>query len=137
MKKKRKKKDSRRERLLGRRLPPLPPSTSVLLTFCVEVLGRDVDDSSAAKRFSFSLSSVNRMPTTCTFNLALLHESSPVRVDILAHSCCDLEVHVEELQQLGLGRWGRGRESHPPFRRRSPFLQVSPLIPHRQGFRAH
>lgn len=52
-----------------------------------------------------------------TRSVDMLHESSCVDVDILAHSCCDLEVHVE-LRSL-------------------PFLQVSPLILHRQGFRAH
>lgn len=53
-----------------------------------------------------------------TPSVAMLHESSRrVCLDLLAHSCCDLEVHVE-LRSL-------------------PFLQVSSLILHRQGFRAH
>lgn len=67
----------------------------------------------------------------CTRDLDLPHESSTLCFDILAHSCCDVEVHVEELQA--------------PFPRLSTraaqylgsFLQVSPLIPHRQGFRPH
>jgi len=159
MKKKRKKKGGRRERLLGLCLfsppPPLSLSTSissVLLSLCVEVLGcnENNNNSTQAKRFSFPLSSLNcTPPTTCTYDLAVLHESSPpVCVDtLLAHSCCGLEVHEEELQRLGSGRWrGRGPgllRAPPPVRRHGHphphgrFLQVSPLIPHRQGFRAH
>lgn len=69
----------------------------------------------------------------CTHDLELLHESSFLCLDILAHSCCDLEVHVEELNTLCLRL-----STHAPCAQYSgPFLQVSPLIPHRQGFRAH
>lgn len=66
----------------------------------------------------------------CTCDLDLLHESSFLCFDILAHSCCDLEVHVEELNTL------RSRLS-TCAQYNGPFLQVSPLIPHRQGFRPH
>lgn len=62
----------------------------------------------------------------CTYNLALLHESSFLCLDILAHSCCDLEVHVEDLNTLCL-----------LLASLASLLQVSPLIPHRQGFRSH
>lgn len=60
-----------------------------------------------------------------------LHESSSLCFAILAHSCCDLEVHVEELCRLCF------RPSTSATRSKGPFLQVSPLILHRQGFRAH
>ncbi len=66
----------------------------------------------------------------CTCDLVLLHESSFLCFDILAHSCCDLEVHVEELNTLCL-RLSTCTQYN------GPFLQVSPLIPHRQGFRPH
>lgn len=69
----------------------------------------------------------------CTYDLDLLHESSFLCLDILAHSCCDLEVHVEELNTLCL----RLSTCAPCAQYIGPFLQVSPLIPHRQGFRAH
>uniref|UniRef100_A0AAZ3PG13 adenosylmethionine decarboxylase n=2 Tax=Oncorhynchus TaxID=8016 RepID=A0AAZ3PG13_ONCTS len=62
----------------------------------------------------------------CTYNLDLLHESSLLCLDILAHSCCDLEVHVEDLNTLCL-----------LLASLASLLQVSPLIPHRQGFRSH
>lgn len=62
----------------------------------------------------------------CTYNLDLLHESSFLCLDILAHSCCDLEVHVEDLNTLCL-----------LLASLASLLQVSPLIPHRQGFRSH
>uniref|UniRef100_A0AAY5K248 adenosylmethionine decarboxylase n=1 Tax=Esox lucius TaxID=8010 RepID=A0AAY5K248_ESOLU len=76
--------------------------------------------------------SLNRMHC-CTYNLDLLHESSFLCLDILAHSCCDLEVHVEELNKL----CSRLFSLAPYAQCRGPFLQVSSLIPHRQGFRAH
>lgn len=66
----------------------------------------------------------------CTCDLDLLHESSFLCFDILAHSCCDLEVHVEELNTLCLRLSTCAQYD-------GPFLQVSPLIPHRQGFRPH
>jgi len=66
----------------------------------------------------------------CTCDLDLLHESSFLCFDILAHSCCDLEVHVEELNTLCLGPSTCALSNRP-------FLKVSPLIPHRQGFRPH
>lgn len=66
----------------------------------------------------------------CTCDLDLLHGSSFLCFDILAHSCCDLEVHVEELDTLGLRL-----STYAQYV--GPFLQVSPLIPHRQGFRPH
>lgn len=67
------------------------------------------------------------------YDLDILHESSFLCLDILAHSCCDLEVHVEELNTLRLRIFAPAPRAH----RCGPFLQVSPLIPHRQGFRAH
>lgn len=66
----------------------------------------------------------------CSCDLDLLHESSFLCFDILAHSCCDLEVHVEELNTLCL-------RLSTCTQYKGPFLQVSPLIPHRQGFRPH
>lgn len=66
----------------------------------------------------------------CICDLDLLHESSFLCFDILAHSCCDLEVHVEELNTLCLRLSICAQYD-------GPFLQVSPLIPHRQGFRPH
>lgn len=69
----------------------------------------------------------------CTHDLELLHESSFLCLDILAHSCCDLEVHVEELNTLCL----RLPTCAPRAQCAGSFLQVSPHIPHRQGFRAH
>lgn len=66
----------------------------------------------------------------CTCDLDLLHDGSFLCFDILAHSCCDLEVHVEELNTLCL-RLSTSTQYN------GPFLQVSPLIPHRQGFRPH
>lgn len=68
---------------------------------------------------------------SCTYDVDIVHESSSrVSVDILAHSCCDLEVHVEFLnvRHVTLSRY-----MHYSL----PFLQVSPRIPHRQGFRPH
>lgn len=67
----------------------------------------------------------------CTRDLDLPHESSTLCFDILAHSCCDVEVHVEELQAQFPWLSTCGAQYH------GPFLQVSPLIPHRQGFRPH
>lgn len=64
-------------------------------------------------------------------NLDILHEISSLCFAILAHSCCDLEVHVEELNRLCF------RPSTSATQSNGPFLQVSPLILHRQGFRAH
>lgn len=66
-----------------------------------------------------------------TCNLDILHESSSLCFAILAHSCCDLEVHVEELIRLSF------RPSTYATQYNGPFLQVSPLILHRQGFRPH
>jgi len=65
-----------------------------------------------------------------TCDLDLLHESSFLCLGNLAHSCCDLEVHVEELNTLCL-------TLSTCAQYKGPFLQVSPLIPHRQGFRPH
>lgn len=67
----------------------------------------------------------------CTCDLDLPHESSTLCFDILAHSCCDVEVHVEELQAPFPRLSTRAAQYH------GPYLQVSPLIPHRQGFRPH
>lgn len=63
--------------------------------------------------------------------LDILHERSSLCFAILAHSCCDLEVHVEELNRLCF------RPSTSATQSNGPFLQVSPLVLHRQGFRAH
>lgn len=79
----------------------------------------------ASPRLTSSLSCLH-----CTCDLDLLHESSFLCFDILAHSCCDIEVHVEELNTLRLRLSTRAQYN-------GPFLQVSPLIPHRQGFRPH
>uniref|UniRef100_G3NTR1 adenosylmethionine decarboxylase n=1 Tax=Gasterosteus aculeatus aculeatus TaxID=481459 RepID=G3NTR1_GASAC len=64
----------------------------------------------------------------CSRDLDLLHESSSSRGDILALSWCDLEANAEKLNV---------RRSRPPAERDCPLLQVSSLIPHRQGFRPH
>lgn len=76
---------------------------------------------------SFSFSCLH----CATCNLNILHESSSLCFAILAHSCCDLEVHVEEVNRLCL------RPSTSATQYNGPFLQVSPLILNRQGFRAH
>ncbi|KAL1254714.1 hypothetical protein QQF64_016943 [Cirrhinus molitorella] len=73
---------------------------------------------------------------SCTNGVDIVHESSScVSVDILAHSCCDLEVHVEFLNVVVVCV----RHVTPSQYMQSslPFLQVSPRIPHRQGFRPH
>lgn len=82
-------------------------------------------NAAASPRLTSSLSCLH-----CTCDLDLLHESSFLCFDILAHSCCDIEVHVEELNTLRLRLSTRAQYD-------GPFLQVSPLIPHRQGFRPH
>lgn len=72
---------------------------------------------------------------SCTYDVDIVHESSArVPVDILAHSCCDLEVHVEFLNLVVCVR----HVTPSQYMQCSlPFLQVSPRIPHRQGFRPH
>ncbi|MED6258710.1 hypothetical protein ATANTOWER_011278 [Ataeniobius toweri] len=111
MKKRRKKKGS----LSGLH----PCATSSSLPIC-----------SASARHALSLPSSLSCLHCCNCDLSLLHESSSLCLDILAHSCCDPEVHVEELNthcsRLSICTQYTG-----------PFLQVSPLIPHRQGFRPH
>lgn len=132
----------RRKKKVGRRLgfhshgqlhPPveslsssLSSSTSLHLLCC----HRRSELCSAGGVASPSLTSSLSCLHCCTRDLDLPHESSVLCVDILAHSCCDLEVHVEELNML------RSRQS-THAQRNGPFLQVSPLIPHRQGFRPH
>lgn len=70
---------------------------------------------------------------SCTYDVDIVHESSShVSVDILAHSCCDLEVHVEFLVVCV-----RHVTPSQYMQRSLPFLQASPRIPHRQGFRPH
>lgn len=83
-----------------------------------------VSDGAAAPTLTSSLSCLH----CCTRDLDPLHESSLLCYDILAHSCCDLEVHVEVLNTLCF-RLSTCAQYN------GPFLQVSPLIPHRQGFR--
>lgn len=118
MKKRRKKK--------GGSSGPLLPCSRLLTP--VESLSSSSSSSSLFFRPGFA-SSLNCLHC-CTRYLDLLHESSSPRFDILAHLCRDFEAHVEELNTLRL---------RPPacFQRGRPFLQVSPLILHRQGFRPH
>lgn len=102
---------------------PLPPNRRCRR---LEFPGVDVAAAAAAPRLNSSLSCLH----CCSCDLDLLHESSFLCFDILAHSCCDLEVHVEELNTLCSTLSTCAQYD-------GPFLQVSPLIPHRQGFRPH
>lgn len=143
MKKRRKKKGGRRgPPHRGRPLPPLeslssspssplavlpspsPPSSPHCC--CCRRPDRPGADAVASPSLTSSLSCLH----CCSCDLDLLHESSFLCLDILAHSCCDLEVHVEELNTL-CSRLSTCAQYD------GPFLQVSPLIPHRQGFRPH
>lgn len=135
MKKRRKKKDGRRgPPRCGRLHPPLrslsSPSPLVLplspSRCCCRRLEFSGADAVAIPRLTSSLSCLH----CCSCDLDLLHESSFLCFDILAHSCCDLEVHVEELNTLCSRLFTCAQYD-------GPFLQVSPLIPHRQGFRPH
>lgn len=103
------------------------PPLFLLPLYCCHLAGFSCVVTTAGPCFSSSLSCLH----CCTCDLDLLHESSFLCFDILAHSCCDLEVHVEELNTLCL------RLSTCAAQFDGPFLQVSPLIPHRQGFRPH
>lgn len=129
MKKRRKKKGGRS----GLLHPPverftLSSSHPVLLPLrCCRCAGSPCAGAVASPSLPSSLSCLR----CCTCELDLLHESSFLCFGILAHSCCDLEVHVEELNTLCL------RLSTCAAQYDGPFLQVSPLIPHRQGFRPH
>uniref|UniRef100_A0A8C4F7G7 adenosylmethionine decarboxylase n=1 Tax=Dicentrarchus labrax TaxID=13489 RepID=A0A8C4F7G7_DICLA len=102
-------------------------SSSLLPPFCC---CRRPESAGADAVASPSLTSSLSCLRCCTCDLDLLHESSFLCFDILAHSCCDLEVHVEELNTLCLRLSTCAQYD-------GPFLQVSPLIPHRQGFRPH
>lgn len=125
MKKKRRKKGGCSGFPLCSWLPVESFSSSSLLSFCCHP-----DSPDAGKVATSSSTSSLSCLHYCICDLDLLHESSFLCFDILAHSCCDLEVHVEELNTLRL-RLPTCAQST------GPFLQVSPLIPHRQGFRPH
>lgn len=109
--------------------PPFPSLNPLVSPCCHRGAGPSCADSAAAASPS-PPSSLNCLHC-CTCDLDLLHESSSLCFDILAHSCCDVEVHVEELNTLF------SRLSTCAAQYDGPFLQVSPLIPHRQGFRPH
>ena len=130
--KRRKKKGGRTG--LPRRSRPYHPVESLLsssLPLFLPLCCRHHSESAGADAVtSPSLTSSLSFLHCCTCDLDLLHESSFLCFDILAHSCCDLEVHVEELNTLCL-RMSTCAQYN------GPFLQVSPLIPHRQGFRPH
>lgn len=131
MKKRRKKKGGRSGLPpCGQLHPPvasLSSSFPLLRPFCCRHRSESSGaDAAASPSLTSSLSCLH----CCNCDLDLLHESSFLCFDILAHSCCDLEVHVEELNTLCLRLSTCARYD-------GPFLQVSPLIPHRQGFRPH
>lgn len=65
-----------------------------------------------------------------------LHECSLLCVDIQCHSCCEVEVHVEKVTTYST-RFYNSCKNAPRSTRSIVFLQVSPKIPHRQGFRPH
>jgi len=67
--------------------------------------------------------------------LDILHECSLLCLGTLRHSCCEIEVHVEKsycMKLYNTCKNNAGRITHSIV-----FLQVSPKIPHRQGFRPH
>lgn len=67
--------------------------------------------------------------------LDILHECSLLCLGTLCHSCCEIEVHVEKSYCMELNNTCKndsGRITHSVV-----FLQVSPKISHRQGFRPH
>lgn len=68
--------------------------------------------------------------------LDILHDCSLLCLGILCHSCCELEVHVEKnfycMRLYNTCKNNSIRIMHSVI-----FLQVSPKIPHRQGFRPH
>lgn len=132
MKKRRKKKDSHSGLPpCGRLHPPVESlSSSPSSPFPPLCCRRRQESPGADEVASPSLTSSLSCLHCCTCDLDLLHESSFLCLDILAHSCCDLEVHVEELNTLRLRLPTCAQYN-------GPFLQVSPLIPHRQGFRPH
>lgn len=68
--------------------------------------------------------------------LGNLHECSLLCVGILCHSCCEIEVHVEKLNAYCTRLYHNCKNAHSSTDSIG-FLQVSPKIPHRQGFRPH
>lgn len=68
--------------------------------------------------------------------LDILHECSLLCLGILCHSCCEIEVHVEKILYC-MKLHNTCKNKSVWFMRSVIFLQVSPKIPHRQGFRPH
>lgn len=66
--------------------------------------------------------------------LDILHECSLLCLGILCHSCCEIEVHVEE-NFYYMKLYNTCDNNSIWFMHSIIFLQVSPKIPHRQGFR--
>lgn len=64
-----------------------------------------------------------------------LHECSLLCLGILCHSCCEIEVHVEKSYYMR--HYNTWKNDSNRIMRNTVFLQVSPKIPHRQGFRPH
>lgn len=67
--------------------------------------------------------------------LDILHEHSLLCLDILFHFCCETEAHVETFYCMRL--YSIYKNNSNRFTCNIVFLQVSPKIPHRQGFRPH
>lgn len=68
--------------------------------------------------------------------LDILHECSLLCLDILCHSCCEIEVHVEK-NFYCMKLYNTCENNSIWFMHSVIFLQVSSKIPHRQGFRPH
>lgn len=70
----------------------------------------------------------------CNKELDILHECSFLCLGMLGHSCCDIEVHVEQFSAYCLQLYNTCKVRNVRY---VGFLQVTPKILHRQGFRPH
>lgn len=70
----------------------------------------------------------------CNKTLDILHECSFLCLDMLGHSCCGIEVHVEQSRAYCLQLYNNCKVRNVWY---VDFLQLTPKILHRQGFRPH